>query len=264
MVLKSIHNPRIKNIISLQQKSKARKKQNIFVVEGVKEMELALESDFQLIELYYCETVFIETHFLENIPLKNLFKVSQKLFEKLSYRNTGGIIALFKTKHLELKDLKLKETPLIIVLERIEKPGNLGAILRTADAANVDAVITCDPVIDIYNPNVIRSSVGCIFSVPVVKTTAEKAIPWLKEKKITLYATYLHDRTLSIYKANFRKKTALIMGTEATGITSTWIENSDEMIKIPMHGKIDSLNVSNATSICVFEALRQRSLSNGS
>ncbi len=260
MVLESIHNPRIKNIISLQQKSKTRKKQGVFVVEGIKEMELALESDFELIEVYYCEAIFKEIHLLEKITLKQQFKVSQTLFEKLSYRNTGGIIALFKTKNIELEALKLKKQPLIIVLEGIEKPGNLGAVLRTADAANVDAVIACDPIIDLYNPNVVRSSVGCLFSVPLIKTTSKKAIEWLKENQIAIHVTYLHENTISLYDSDLEQSTAIVMGTEAVGVTSQWVEHADALIKVPMQGKIDSLNVSNATAICVFEAVRQRSL----
>lgn len=260
LILESIHNPRIKNILSLQQKPKVRKKKGTFVVEGIKELELALESNFELVELYYCEAVFTEVHFLKKIPSKKQYKVSQRLFEKLSYRNTGGVLAVFKSKHLKLNDLKPKENPLIVVLESIEKPGNLGAILRTADAANVDAVIVCDPIIDLYNPNAVRSSIGCLFSVPVIQTTSEKAVEWLKAQKITIYATYLHEHTISVYKVDFRKGIALVMGNEATGITSKWVNHADQMIKIPMYGKIDSLNVSNATSICIFEAVRQRNL----
>ncbi len=259
MILESIHNPRIKNIISLQQKSKTRKKQNAFVVEGIREMELALESDFELIEIYYSESVFNKNRLLEKIPLKKQFKISQELFEKITYRNTGGILAIFKTKSIELENLKLKENPLILVLEGVEKPGNLGAVLRTADAACVDLVMVCDPVIDLYNPNVVRSSVGCLFTVPLIKTTSEKALQWLKENEITIYTTYLHKKTVSLYNTDLTKKTALVMGAESTGVSSKWIAHSDKTIKIPMQGKIDSLNVSNATAICVFEAARQRS-----
>ncbi|MFV0530902.1 MAG: TrmH family RNA methyltransferase [Flavobacteriales bacterium] len=262
LILESIHNPRIKNLISLQQKSSERKKQEAFVVEGIKEMEMALQSNFELLEIYYCETVFTENYFLEKIALKKRFKITQKLFEKISYRNTGGILAVFKTKNTTLEDLELKENPLIIVLEKIEKPGNLGAVLRTADAVCADVVIVCDPVIDLYNPNVVRSSIGCIFSVSVVKTTSEKAIQWLKNHKIMIYTTYLHKNTVSIYDVDLKRKTAFIMGNEATGVTSKWVDYSDKTIKIPMQGKIDSLNLSNATAVCVYEALRQRLLNN--
>ncbi len=259
MILESIHNPRIKNIISLQQKSKTRKKQNAFVVEGIKEMELALKSDFELIEVYYSEAVFHKNALLEKVPLKKQFKISQELFEKISYRNTGGILAIFKTKSIELENLKLKGNPLILVLEGVEKPGNLGAVLRTADAACVDLVMVCEPNIDLYNPNVVRSSVGCLFTVPLIKTTSEKALQWLKENQITIYTTCLNEKTVSLYNTDLTVKTALVMGAESTGVSSKWIDHSHKTIKIPMQGKIDSLNVSNATAVCVFEAVRQRS-----
>ncbi len=260
MTLESIHNPRIKNLISLQKKSKTRKSQNAFVIEGIKEMELALLSNFNLIEAFICEDILNNNEFLDEIPLKKQFKVTLDLFEKLGYRNTGGIIAIFETKNLSLTNLKLTKNPLVVILEGIEKPGNLGAVLRTADAANADAVIACDPIIDLYNPNVVRSSVGCIFSVPTIKSTTEETIKWLKENKINICTTYLHENTISIYDTNLKKPTAIVMGTEASGITKKWIKNADHIIKIPMQGKIDSLNVSNAAAICIFETVRQRNL----
>ncbi len=258
MILESIHNPRIKNIVSLLQKSKTRKKQKVFVVEGIKEMELALQSHFELVEVYFSPEIFKEKELLLDIPLSKQFKVTQELFEKISYRNTGGILAVFKQKIISLEELNLNDNPLFIVLEGVEKPGNLGAVLRTADAAGVDAVILCDPIIDVYNPNVVRSSVGCLFSVPLIQTTSFEAIDWLQKKGVDIVVTYLHENTISLYENNFQKSTALVMGTEATGVTKSWIENADTVIKIPMQGKIDSLNVSNATAICVFEAVRQR------
>lgn len=258
MILESIHNPRIKNIISLLQKSKARKKQKVFVVEGIQEMELALQSRFELVEVYFSPEIFKEDTFLQNIPLTKQFKVTQQLFEKVSYRNTGGVLAIFKQKTTTLDELNTNKNPLFIVLERVEKPGNLGAVLRTADAANVDGVIVCDPIIDIYNPNVIRSSVGCLFSVPLIQMTSSEAIDWLQKENIDIVVTYLHENTISVYENDFKKSTAIVMGTEATGVTAPWIEKANTLIKIPMQGKIDSLNVSNATAICTFEAVRQR------
>lgn len=258
MILESIHNSRIKNLIALQQKSKIRKKQNAFVVEGIKEMELAFKSDFELMEIYYCAEKFIEKPLLKNIPLKNQFRVSLDLFEKISYRNTGGVLAIFKAENKELESLNIKNNSLFIVLEGVEKPGNLGAILRTADAANVNGVIICDPIIDIYNPNVVRSSVGCVFSVPVIKTTSIEAIKWLKKNEISICTTYLHENTISLYEANLIESTAIVLGTEATGVTSQWIDEADVIVKVPMQGMIDSLNVSNVAAICVFESVRQR------
>lgn len=261
MLIESIQNQRIKNLIALQQKSRTRKKEGKFVVEGIKEMELALQSDFQLLELYYCPDIISDTSFLNNIPTEKRFQLSKDLFEKIAYRETGGVLAIFKTQTTELSDLKYSsQNPLFIVLECVEKPGNLGAVLRTADAANADAVILCDSIIDLYNPNVVRSSVGCIFTVPIVQTTSAKALAWLKEEKIQILTTYLHENTISLYEADCTQSTAIVMGTEATGVTPLWVENATQLVKIPMNGKIDSLNMSNATAIAVFEAVRQRSV----
>jgi len=160
-------------------------------------------------------------------------------------------------KHFSLDTLQLPEKPFIIVLESVEKPGNLGAILRTADAAGVDAIIVCDPQTDFYNPNVIRSSIGCIFTKQVIACGSKEALQWMKQKDIRIFATDLAASEW-YHETDFTQPSAIVMGTEADGLTNFWLRNADSRIKIPMRGYIDSLNVSVSTAVITFEAMRQR------
>ena len=188
----------------------------------------------------------------------HLFQVSIEVYDKIAYRGgTEGIIAEVKVKNLILSDLRLKENPLIVVLESVEKPGNLGAVLRSADAAGADAMIVCDPLTDIYNPNVIRASTGAIFTVPTVACTSAEAIAWLKDKGIRILTAQLQDSSL-YYDCDMRPGTAIVMGTESTGLSQEWRRAADAHIRIPMLGAADSLNVSVSASILLFEAVRQR------
>jgi TrmH family RNA methyltransferase len=255
----SVQNPKIKNIVKLQQKSSERKKQNLVVIEGMREISLAIKSGIQLKTLFICPEIIsidvIKTNFNINAQC---FEISKDIFEKLAYRgSTEGLVALAEPKQLKLENIKLRKNPLVIVLESVEKPGNLGAILRTADAANVDAVIICDPLTDIYNPNVIRSGVGCVFTNQVIACSSDETIKWLKEKGIKSYAAALTANKY-YHEKDFTQATAIVMGTEADGLTEKWLKAADEQIIIPMSGEIDSLNVSTSTAILVFEAMRQR------
>src|SRR5258706_6486660 len=170
------------------------------------------------------------------------------------------MIAVAEQKPHLLSQIKLKKNPLILVLEAVEKPGNLGAILRTADAAGVDAVIICDPQTDFYNPNVIRSSVGCVFTNQLAAVSSDVAIAWLKKTQIITVCTSL-QASRPYHQIDFTQPCAIVMGTEATGLSELWTKNSDANIIIPMQGKIDSMNVSNAAAVVVFEVLRQRGFS---
>ena len=167
------------------------------------------------------------------------------------------MIAQMHCRTMSLDALRLKENPLVVVLESVEKPGNLGAVLRSADAAGVDAVIVCDPLTDLYNPNLIRSSIGAIFTVPVAATTSEEAISWLKTNNIKIYTAQLQDSEW-YYDTDMKGGTAIVMGTEATGLTDTWRKAADAHIRIPMLGRLDSLNVSVSAAILMYEAIRQR------
>ncbi len=259
----SLQNNRIKNLVKLQSKSKERKEQGLFLVEGAREISLALAGNYEFDSVYIFPELINKIDYPEILPqlnqlTSNLFEVNELVFQKIAYReNSDGILALVKPKSHTLADLNLPENPFIIVLEAVEKPGNLGAILRTADAAKADAVIVCDPLVDIYNPNVIRSSVGCLFTVPVAVSSNKEAFQFLKEREIHTYAAEL--AAAEYYQTvDYTKPSAIIMGTEADGLTSFWIANADKRIKIPMRGAIDSLNVSVSAAILTFEAMRQR------
>lgn len=257
----SLQNPRVKNIIRLS-KARERREQNLIVVEGFREINMALQSGFEIKELFFTQEAnpHKETKELFDRISKSttLIEVSKVVFEKIAYReNSDGLLALFKPKYLTLNDLKLTKNPLILVLEAVEKPGNLGAILRTADAAAIDAVLVCDPQTDIYNPNVIRSSLGCIFTKQTVTCTTEEAIIFLQGKGIQSFAAAL-TASKFYHQQDFTGPSAIVMGTEADGLTDTWLKGADSQIKIPMGGKVDSLNVSTSAAILVFEAKRQR------
>ncbi len=261
-MITSLQNPTIKNIIKLS-KNKERREQNIFVLEGAREFSLALESNYQVANIFICKELFAKTKYpniLSNIDSSKITEISLSIFEKVAYReNSDGIIALMKPKLHTLEDLYLSDNPFIIILEAVEKPGNLGAILRTADAANIDAVIICDPQTDIYNANVIRSSVGGIFTVPVGICTSAEAINWLNQNNITSFAAELRA-SKNYLSADYTQPTAIVMGTEAEGLSDLWLNNADHRIIIPMNGKIDSLNVSVSTAIITFEGMRQRNM----
>jgi TrmH family RNA methyltransferase len=166
-------------------------------------------------------------------------------------------LAVAEQKVHEITNIKLSASPLVLILESVEKPGNLGAILRTADAAGIDAVIICDPLTDFYNPNVIRSSIGCVFTTQIASATSEDTIQWLKKNGISIYCTYL-KASKQYHLVDYKIPSAIVMGTESTGLSDLWVERSDANIIIPMHGKIDSMNVSTAAAVVVFEAKRQR------
>jgi len=257
----SFENRRIKNLHSLYARSKERKEKNLFVIEGAKELGLALSSSYTLDSVFICPILFyyIDYHDLLNqLSSTKCFEISSKIFETIAYReDSDGILAIARPKNHPLNELKLPENPFIIVLESLEKPGNLGAILRTADAAKVDAVIVCDPLTDIYNPNVIRSSIGCVFTVPLAVATNSDTFSFLKENQIQIFAAELQTSQY-YHDTDFTKSCALVMGSEADGLSKFWIENADKRIKIPMRGKIDSLNVSVSTAVLTFEAMRQR------
>lgn len=256
----SLQNIKIKNIAKLA-KTKERKAQNLIVIEGARELALALSVRYEIETIFICPELFSKTEYpdvLNSIEKTKLIEVTQAVFEKIAYREgSDGLLTLARPKKHGLHNLELPKNPFIIVVEAVEKPGNLGAILRTADAAAVDAVIVCDPATDLYNPNAIRSSVGCMFTVQTAICTSQEALGFLKEKNITSFAAEL-EAAQWYHQTDFKLPSAIVMGTEADGLTDFWLNNADARIKIPMRGKIDSLNVSAATAIITFEAMRQR------
>lgn len=260
-LITSTQNPKIKSLLALE-KPRERRKQQLFIVEGAKEVRMAMDAGYRIGNIFFCEEILDKNESGDLLRQdKLLIPVSKEVFDKIAIReSTGGILAVAEQKTHRLADLKLSVNPLLLILEAVEKPGNLGAILRTADAAGVDAVIICDPQTDFYNPNVIRSSVGCVFTKQIASATSEETISWLKKNTINIYCTYL-KASEPYHKTDFTKPTAIIMGTEATGLSDIWVKNSTTNIVIPMQGKIDSMNVSNAAAVVVFEARRQRGFS---
>lgn len=257
--ISSTQNPKIKNIVKLQQKSTERKSQNLIVIEGLREISLAVKAGFTIKSVFICSDIVLPEVVMNELKLDfQYFDVSKDVYNKLAYReSTEGVIVLAEPKFYQLDNLKLRENPIIIILESVEKPGNLGAILRTADAAKVDAVIISDPLTDIYNPNIIRSSVGCVFTNQLVACSSDDAIQWLKRKGIKSHAAALTAKKY-YHQMDLSGPVAFVMGTEADGLTDKWLKNTDEQVIIPMSGEIDSLNVSISTAILVFEAMRQR------
>lgn len=255
-LISSAQNPKVKRLLELQQKSSERRKHGLFVVEGRREVERCIQKGYQIDSLFWCPEIFGAEE-----PAANgarVFEVSATIYNKVAYRGgTEGIIAEVKTREHTLQDLRLPDSPLIVVLERVEKPGNLGAILRSADAAGADAVIVCDPLTDLYNPNLIRSSTGAFFSVPCVACTSAECIAFLKQHTIRILTAQLQDSSL-YYDTDMRQPTAIVMGTEATGLTDQWRQAADAHIRIPMLGITDSLNVSVSAAILLYEAVRQR------
>ena len=256
----SVQNPFIKSLVQLQEKAKVRKQTGTFLIEGKREIELALKGGYEL------ETILFLPEIISEREIKNLVKssgveiieISKEVYQKLAYRDTTeGILAVAKSKSHQLSDLKLSENPLILVAEGIEKPGNIGALLRTADAADIDAVIIANPKSDVYNPNVVRSSVGCLFTNQIAIGTTEEVIAYLKKHNIAIYSATLQNSN-SYHLENYTTPTALVVGTEATGLTEPWRTESTQNIIIPMQGEIDSMNVSVAAAILLFEAKRQR------
>ena len=256
----SIQNSYIKELLKLQEKSRERKKKGLFIIEGKREISLAISANYEFDTILYFEDLISEQEILHLFNANvNRILISKEVYQKLAYRDsTEGIIAVTKAKDFSLENIKFKsETPLILVAEGIEKPGNIGALLRTADAANVAAVFIANPKSDLYNANIIRSSVGCVFTNQIAVGSSEEIVAFLAEKKIPMYATTLQNSN-EYHKENYTAATAIVVGTEATGLTTVFREEATQNINIPMQGQIDSMNVSVAAAIVLFEAKRQR------
>ena len=290
-LITSPSNPKIKRLLALQQKSSARRESGLFVVEGQRELQHCIDAGFTVDTIFVCPEVETaaapenrshprlrkregpaaegsgkgpaQPDVFRGWPPRNegqtkVFEVSKEVYAKIAMREgTEGVIAEVRAKERTLEDLELPEHPLIVVLERVEKPGNLGAVLRSADAAGADAVLICDPLTDLWNPNLIRASIGAIFTVPCVACSSAEAIAFLKARGIRILTAQLQDSSL-YYDCDMTGGTAIVMGTEATGLTPVWREAADAHIRIPMLGRLDSLNVSVSAAILLFEAVRQR------
>ncbi|MDR3350502.1 MAG: RNA methyltransferase [Prevotellaceae bacterium] len=261
-MITSSKNERIKAVCELREKSRERRRQGLFVVEGCREITLAMEAGYPVHTLFFCPEMPAAATFAEHagktVPAQ---AVSREVFGKMACReHSDGLLALSAVRNTAFEELKLSGNPFIIIVEAVEKPGNLGAILRTADAAAADAVVVCSPLADIYNPNVIRSSLGCVFTQQVVAAGAEETVAWLHAQQIVSYAAEL-SATQWYHETDFTKPCAIVMGTEAEGLSPYWLQQAGARIKIPMRGRVDSLNVSVSTAILAFEAMRQRGFS---
>ena len=296
-LITSAQNPKVKRLLALQKDSSLRRELGLFVVEGRRELDRCIAAGFIIDTVFVCPELFesanpeavpsktVAAHgrvngrgpqFCEGklwegwnevevfggtasgLATHKIFYVSKVVYDKIAYRGgTEGVIAEVRIKKLTLNDLELPKNPLIVVLESVEKPGNLGAVLRSADAAGAAAVIVCDPLTDLWNPNLIRSSTGTCFSVPSVACTTQEAIKWLKDKGISILTAQLQDSSL-YYDCDFRSAVAIVMGTESTGLSQAWREAATKHIRIPMLGIADSLNVSVSAAILLYEAVRQR------
>lgn len=255
-------NPKVADAIKLMDR-RHRDQTALMLIEGVKELYLAIKGDVCINRLFYCEELFrgAEEHKIlkaAEAQGAELIPVSARVFEKMAYREeSSGMVAVAKQPTRTLNDISFKKPPLVIVIEGVEKPGNLGAILRSADAAGVDGVVVCGRGTDIYNPNVIRASIGTIFTVPVVEATVHDAISWLKNKGIKSVATTPHAE-VDYYDSDLKGPCAIVMGSEHEGLSETWLNEADVLVRIPMEGLADSLNLATSAAIILFEAVRQR------
>ena len=259
----SFQNPLIKQIVLLQEKSRERRKTNLFVIEGQREISLAIKGGYLLKTVLFCPEIISEEEIFKLKDSANseteFIAITSEIYDKLAYRgSTEGILSIVHSKNLELANLQLATgNHLILIAEAPEKPGNIGALLRTADAANLDAVIIANPKTDLYNPNIIRSSVGCLFTNKIATGSTSEIISFLKENNINIYCAAL-QASIQYDTIDFKKAAAIVVGTEDTGLSNEWLKNSSQNIIIPMQGEIDSMNVSVAAGILIFEAKRQR------
>ncbi|WP_152287223.1 TrmH family RNA methyltransferase [Flavicella marina] len=260
----SPQNALVKEVVLLKDKSRIRKKTGTFLLEGQREISLAIAGEYSIKTLLFCSDIANKSE-LDSIinqvkSSTELIEISKEVYQKIAYRDTTeGILALCKAKNHTLDKLTFKrKKPLVLVAEAPEKPGNIGALLRTADAANIDAVIIANPKTDIYNPNIIRSSVGCVFTTQIATGSTDEILSFLQKHNIQSYAAALKEDSEPYQKQNFTNASAIVVGTESTGLSDQWLENASKKIIIPMNGKIDSMNVSVAASILIFEASRQR------
>lgn len=259
--ISSIQNPLVKQVLLLKNKSKERRSTGLFVIEGIRELQLALEAGYIIETLCYCEalTPLDRLPKVANSAHVNVISVSLPVYQKMAHRQTTeGVIAICRAKNHTLANLQLQtEKPFILVAEAPEKPGNIGALLRTADAANLDAVLIANPKTDLYNPNIIRSSVGCLFSRKVAMGSSSEILAYLEKQRIKIYCAALGS-SMEYTLADFTGATAIVVGTEDVGLSNQWLTEATQNIIIPMEGKIDSLNVSVSAAILIFEGKRQR------
>lgn len=253
MLIESFQNEKIKYITKLLTDNRFRKKSGVFAVEGQQENDRARKYSFEPVEFFICETIFQQT-----LPEGKIHFVSDKIYEKIAYRGSSeGIIGVYQAKEKTLSTFNPKGNSTVIIVEGVEKPGNLGAILRSCEAFGIDALIVADGKTDFYNPNVIRSSVGCLFGMEVFQAENHETLQFLQSNGFHIYTTMMDESAEDLYKRNFKERSAVLFGTEHSGLSEFWTGKGKNTL-IPMTGSIDSLNLSNAVAITCYEALKQK------
>jgi len=258
----SLQNVQIKKVVLLRDR-KGRKKLGEFVVEGTREQEKALAFDFEVTEVYFCPSLLSEKgeQLLNEVSSKDIgiYELNEPCFHKIAIRkNVDGIVFVMKSKTKSLEDFQIKKNPFLLLVEGVEKPGNLGALLRTADGAGVDGVMVIESQIDLYNPNVIRASLGCCFSLPILLCSREEAYSFCKAHKIPIYAAVLSNASVFYDTVKYGSSSGILMGSEDKGLDPYWVSHASQLIHIPMHGEADSLNVSAAGAVLLYEVSKQR------
>lgn len=256
-------NPYIKNVALLVHKARERRPQGRFVAEGFREVRMALANGFEAEALFHDASITAVEQIESLLALSSgaqpeIISVSKTVFEKIAYRTSvPNVVALFRMRERSLSEVTFRQAPFVLVVEHPEKPGNLGALLRTADAAGVDAVLVCDPQTDLYNPNTIRASLGAVFSLPVIALSNEEALAWIHQHGIRVLTTSL-EASKSLFDCDLRSNCALVLGSESAGVSNFWLQNADEHLIIPMAGQVDSLNLAASAAVVLFEVVRQR------
>jgi TrmH family RNA methyltransferase len=262
MMITSLQNLKIKDVVRLRRR-RGREQCDLILIEGEREVARVQAQGLSLYQVFFCPELASKSGCALAETLRNtgaeFLECSRPVFEKLSLREgPDGLLALVRPPEWDLTSLPLRANPLILVVEGVEKPGNLGALIRSADAVNADAVLVCDPVTDLYNPNVVRASTGTLFSRPVVPVSSARAISWLREKGIQIAAA-VPEEGVEYFRADLSGPLALVLGAEHEGLSVAWREAADLTLKIPMCGQADSLNVAAAGVLLLFDSLRQRS-----
>ncbi len=259
-LITSLQNPKIKEVVKLRDR-RPRDETGLFIIEGYRELKRALDAGREIQTLFYCPELYLgsnEGTLRQQCKSAVQIECTKEVFFKISYRDRpDGLLAVAPQLHLKLADLKLKKNPFLLIAEGIEKPGNLGTILRSCDAAGVDAVIVCDPTTDIHNPNVVRSSVGTLFTLPVIEAESDETLAFLKKHAISTMAATPHAKA-EFTQTDLKVPLAIVVGTEQYGLSEKWMKNADIAVRIPMFGVADSLNVASATTILLYEVVRQR------
>lgn len=252
-MIESLQNDKIKNLVRLSTDNRFRKKSNLFLVEGAQENERAQQFNYEVVEFYICEKLYHSA-----LPNGKIHFVTEQIYQKIAYRSTTeGIIGIYTPKTHSLTEFVPQKDSSVIVLESVEKPGNLGAIMRSCEAFGIDALIIADPKTDFYNPNVIRSSVGCIFGLPLYQANHQDLADFLELHQFALYTTFMNENAQALSSTPLQGKSAVLFGTENSGLTDFWLGKGINC-QIPMAGTIDSLNLSNAVAITCYEILRQK------